>query len=279
MEIPYTIFILPFLGGYIFVRFWNFTRINTLRADKDRTVIRSSIAGLCSVILVYTTNMIASHYLPCKEDQICIPTLWNSVAPSGNLGIPFAAFLLAASAWFPLNHLWFKREKEIDRAIEEDADPLELILKRVKDESLALSITMKNEKVYIGTVTQPFNPVTPTNNIELIPLQSGYRDPKTKRMHLTINYSKTIKKIVAELDKVTEEIQQLKSQYELQAKDGSSDEMGKLEEKIAKAIKEFERLETTIGLFVLVIPVSQIVSANIFDSDVHKRYFLPSPVE
>lgn len=278
MEIPYTIFILPFLGGYIFVRFWNFTRINTLRADKDRTVIRSSIAGLSSVIFVYFLHIIGSYFIPCRDSGLCIPTIWKSIAPFDNLGIPIAAFLVAATAWFPLNRWWFDQEREINRAINQDADPLEMMLKRAKDESLAVSITMVNEKVYIGAVTQPFNPVTPTTNIQLVPLQSGHRDPETKEMHLTINYSKTIELITKELDTVAAKIKELEGRRAGSLKDDVNKDVSKIESNLENQKKEFERLETTIGLFVLVIPVNQIASANIFDSDVHTRYFLPAPV-
>ncbi len=276
MEIPFNLLILPFLGGYIFVRFFNYFRIHTLRSDKERILIRSSLAGFAALTAAWIMFFFASRALP--NYSFCIPTIWREFVPFEHSGIAIAAFLIASLAWIPLNRLpGFDEEEQITRAINEDADPLEMMLKRSQDEGIAVAITMINEKVYIGRVVHPFNPATPTNNVGLLPLQSGYRDPVEKKMKLTIDYSVTMADITAELDAVAEKIASLEEKRAEYLRDDLHAKAKKLDDDIEKSKAEFDRLERTIGLFSLVIPVNQIASAHIFDSDVHAKYFSSAP--
>jgi len=237
-----------------------------MRSDKERIIIRSSLAGFVALAIAWTSSVVGSFLFPCSSYSFCIPTFWNRLVPFEHSGIAVTAFTIASLAWIPLNRLGgLTREDQINRAIEEDADPLEMMLKRSKDEGLAVAITMVNEKVYIGQVVHIFNPATPTNNIGLLPLQSGYRDPDTKQMHLTVDYAVTMQKIRNELDCVDARIR------ELEAQNGNDPEL-----ELAK--KKFQTLEHTIGMFSLVIPVRQIASAHIFDSAVHAKYFQPTKI-
>lgn len=284
MEIPFNLLILPFLGGYIFVRFWNYTRIHTLRSDKERMLIRCSLAGFTSLATVWLLSLLGDWLLPCSSYSYCIPSIWREMFPFEYSGIAIVAFLVLAFGWIPLNkwkgsHRWplhyiqsFEREAQINRAISEDADALELMLKRSADEGVAVAITMTNEKVYVGRVVHPFNPATPTNNVGLLPLQSGYRDPVTKQMYLEIDYSSTMETITEELDAASKKIEELGAVIEDAEAEPSAKSSTK-ESELERSKADFDRLERTMGLFSLVIPVGQIASAHIFDSDVHARYF------
>lgn len=285
MEIPFNLLILPFLGGYIFVRFWNHSRVHTIRSDKERIFVRCSLAGFAALIIAWISAVIGERIFPCSAYSFCIPTIWNEAVPFENSGIAFAAFVIASTAWFPLNK-WkgsnlpilrripsFDREVQINRAISEDADAFEMMLKRSKDEGLALAITMTNEKVYIGKVVHPFNPATPTKNIGLLPLQSGYRDPRTKRMYLTVDYSLTMQAITEELDAAANQIDELQIKRSAYIDEGLPAKAVSLDEALSEAKATFERLECIIGLFSLVVPVDKIASTHIFDSEVHAKYF------
>lgn len=275
MEIPFNLLILPFLGGYVFVRFFNYFRIHTMRSDKERIVIRSSLAGFAALSIVWLSHFIASIILPCGSYSFCIPSIWKEVLPFDHSGIAVAAFVLAAVAWYPLNTLVprFKLKEQISRAIIEDADPLEMMLKRSQDQGLALAITLINEKVYVGRVIHTFNPATPTNNIGLLPLQSGYRDPVTKQMYLKIDYSSTMQRITGELDEASEKIAGLEAKREEYLRSKLPAKAEALVDQLADAKATFEGLKHTIGLFSTVIPVNQISSVHVFDSEVHSKYF------
>lgn len=256
-----------------------------MRSDKERIFIRCSLAGLSALIVAWISFAIGSRIFPCSEFSFCIPTLWREFFPFEHSGIAVAALIIAATAWYPLNK-WpgserrllkkipsFLEEEQINRAISEDADALEMMLKRSKDEGLAVAITMINEKVYIGRVVHPFNPATPTNSVGLLPLQSGYRDPITKKMELTVDYSLTMQGITEELDAADASIRVLEAKRSEYLLANLAAKLPIVDVDLRNAKIEFEKLEKTIGLFHLVIPVSQIASAHIFDSEVHAQYF------
>jgi hypothetical protein len=270
---PFNLLILPFLGGYIFVRFWNYTRIHMLRDDKDRIIIRASLAGLVSLCIAFALSIAARHLFPCGSYSICVSEVWRDNVPFEYSDVAIIAFVLAATAWKPLNYKWYDREDEIHRAIEEDADPLEMMLKRSKDEQITVAITMTNEKVYVGMVSQQFNPATPTTNIGLFPLQSGYRDPLTKQLHLKIDYSRATNRIGKELDTVTKRINSLRDQRAQQIENDPNSDTTQIDKRLANSTRKFDRLERTSGLFLVVLPVSQIASANFYDAYVYEKYF------
>jgi len=267
---PFNMLLLPLLGGYIFVRFWNYTRIHVLRSDKDRLIIRASIAGLFALFASYALSLIGANLFPCQPNGICIATWWNLTVPFEYSGISLGAFILAAVGWWPLN-LFFTKEEQNDRAINEDGDPMELLLKRAQDENIAVSITMTNEKIYIGFVVHKFNPATPTNNIGIFPLQSGCREPETKRMKLTTNYSQAYEQIANEWDIITKKLLTLENEKSVK-KDTDSIEKGR-DQEIEKLTKESDAFSHILDRFEVVIPVKEIASISYFDSEVHRKYF------
>lgn len=263
--------LLPLLGGYIFVRFWNYTRIHVLRSDKDRLIIRASLAGLSALILAYAGGIIGTILFPCQNYSFCIAAWWNRNIPFEYSGVSVTAFMIAATAWIPLNW-YFTQDREIDRAIKEDADPMELLLKRAQDDNIAVSITMNNGKIYIGFVTHKFNPATPTKSIGIFPLQSGCRESDTKRMNLTTNYSQTYEQIGKELDALSIKIEQLENEKQKFIEKDSA-QVTDLDEKLKNLDSEWNSLIHILDRFELTIPTSQIASISFFDKDVHAKYF------
>src|ERR1044072_2098092 len=265
--------LLPLLGGYIFVRFWRYTWIHVLRSDKERLIIRASLAGLASLILTYFVYIVFSTLLPCKEDGVCIASWWAKNVPFEYSGISLSAFFVAALAWIPLNY-FFPEKKQIDRAIKEDADPFEILLKRAQDESIEVAITMTSGTVYIGFITHKFNPVTPTNFIGMLPIQSGYRDEITKRVNLTTPYALAYEAINSEVDVLEIKIYSAKKKLEVSIKADNQNDCFKITNLIEQLESKKENLEKKINRFGMTIPVSQIASVNLYDTDVHQKYFL-----
>lgn len=243
-----------------------------MRSDKDRLLIRASIIGLAALIIAYSVRLFFSWAFPCSNYSFCIARLWRENIPFEYSDVSFIAFWIGALGWIPFNYL-YSEDYEIDRAIKEDADPFELLLKRAQDETIAVLITMTNHKVYIGHITHQFNPVTPTSYIGLSPLLSGYRDTANKQMHLTVNYSKTYKQIGEEIDQISTKLEELEK-LSLEEKDELV-ETGHPD--FWEMIHKWEELERAMGLFELVIPTNQIASICFYDDEVHKKYFPPEP--
>jgi hypothetical protein len=59
-----------------------------------------------------------------------------------------------------------------------------------------VSVSLKNRKVYIGFVTGSFDPVNDRDYIQLLPLQSGYRDGATLELKITNDYSEVYNQII-----------------------------------------------------------------------------------
>jgi hypothetical protein len=273
MDIPFNLLIFPFLGGYLFVRFWNYSRIQVMRSDKERLIIRSALAGTFLYAIAFLIRRGFAWGLPCQPDGLCLASWWNqhfsaiadvSVMTLGlGLTLPWLVNLLP----------WFNRTRQIARAIEETADPLENFLKRARDEELAVAITLSSGKVYIAKVTQLYNPANPTDNLGLIPLSSGYRDTETKGLILTINYTNVIAKITEKRDVTKVRMERLEARRSKTLKENKNADTNRIDKQLESAKARVQHLERQIDMFLLVLPVNQIISICFFDSEIHAEYF------
>ncbi len=236
-------------------------------------LIRASIAGLFFLVPAYFLSIVVPYYFPCRSGSgFCLYSWWAEHVKFEYMGVSMIAFVMGATLWWPLN-FWHQRESEIDRIIEEDADPLEQTLKESADMELPLAITLSNEKVYVGVVTHQFNPATPTNNIAIFPLQSGYRDPVTKQLYLKVNYAVIVQKMRDRIDQLAKDIAAIEHEHEERCR---GKQMAECNHDPRDSYEQWERIENKIGLFEVVIPVNQITSVFFFDGDVYEEYFQAS---
>jgi hypothetical protein len=99
---PYNVLLLPLLGGYLFVSFWDRTRWHAHRAEKERLLIFAALAGLLFLGLAYLLRSIPP-FIPCVSFAPCLPTWWSKNVGFPQSGVATAAFLLAGLGWIPLN--------------------------------------------------------------------------------------------------------------------------------------------------------------------------------
>lgn len=270
---PYNLLLLPLLGGFLFLRWWNPTRYHALRAEKERLLILAAIPGLASLIFAFAIVKGLGWAFPCADwpNTPCLPGWWKANVPFDYSGTSLFAFILAATLWKPLNWVC-KREKAIDRVIDEDKVAFEVLLKRAQSEAKTVSVTMSNSKVYVGFVTHTVNPAFPTRFIQLLPTKSGHRDEVNKHLEFTTFYSDALDQIEKDFDEKYREHMAVEKRLET-----ASTEQEK------KALEaEHERLEGELGEiawvaddFGIVLPVAEIMSINIFSEYVHSRYFAP----
>lgn len=274
---PFNLLLIPLLGGFIFVRYWNRTRYHAIRAEKERLLFLASIAGFIALIFAFLISSIAGAFFPCSPEHLCIPVWWRIHVPFEYSGIAFSAFCISALLWFPLNLIW-DRGGEVNRVIQEDADPLEILLKRAQDRNMTVSLTMKNGKVYVGFVTHTFNPASPTRSISIYPTKSGYRDETTKEVVFTINYAATQLAIDKDIDSLALELGGLKErQARVSQRQQGGNSLDQLKSTIDKVASELEQLEAVVNDFELALPIEEITSVNIYNEYVHDKYFLPKP--
>ncbi|MEA2204398.1 MAG: hypothetical protein QOE77_1174 [Blastocatellia bacterium] len=282
---PYNLLLLPLLGGFLFLRWWNPTRYHALRAEKERLLILAAIPGLMSLIAAFALVSGLGYLFPCASwpRVPCFPAWWQSHVPFDYAGTSLLAFALGATAWKPLN-LVCSRDKAIDRIIEEDKDAFEILLKKAQDNANTVAVTMSNGKVYVGYVLHTFNPAFPTRFIKILPTKSGYRDDLDKTYHFTVFYSEALDQIDLDFEQNYNDFLDVEHQLK-DFTDKKGDKTKAEKKKIDKLEAERQKLEDILDqialeadAFGIVLPVSEIRSLNIFSEYIHSKYF-SSPAE
>lgn len=283
---PYNLLLLPLLGGYLFLRWWNPTRFHALRAEKERLLLMAALPGLASLIIAFAVVKGLGAAFPCASwPRIpCIPAWWKSNVPFDYLGTSLLAFALGASVWWPWNKWFCEQKVALDKVIDEDQIPFELLLKKAQDQTKTVSVTMSNGKVYVGWVTHTFNPALPTRFIQILPIKSGYRDENTKWLEFTTFYSRALDQLEKDFERkaveyfeAEEELKDLTDQLEKQKTSALESQISELAKRIEELNTQLDELATTADDFDIVLPVSEIMSINIFSEYVHGLYFAPNP--
>lgn len=268
---PFNLLLLPLLGGFIFVRYWNRTKYHAIRADKERILLFAAIAGLVFLALAWILKSLAAWMFPCAEypQYPCFITWWRKFLPFDYLGTSLLALLLSATLWKPLNEgvlsnwyrveqrpqlkvkwLWWQRlrrgwdeKEEITRVINQDGDPLDVLLRKAETKPVrTIMVTMKSGKVYIGFVSIPSNPAAQTRTIGLFPVVSGYREEQTHKLILTTYYADALARIDEQIDTLKGERDEIvQQQATIKAKLEKLKDDKREEQRTAE--DEYERLE------------------------------------
>lgn len=241
-----------------------------MRADGYRLLFYSAIAGAAllfiSSFLIYIFRYSFIYNL--------INPLWYELAPFNYSGRTSLALILGILGALFLNQ-FIDEEDEISRVVYDKQNPLEILLREAMGEGDLIALSVTSGKIYVGVVTSNFNPAFAMEAVSLFPSLSGYRKDDTKEVVFTVDYSETFTKIRQEVELKASEMRGQKPA------DKSEEEW---EDEIAYEIEE----EMELHRFLLVIPVSEIQSAFVFDPDIYERHFQtgqlvpaepPAPVE
>jgi hypothetical protein len=230
---PFNLLLLPLLGGYIFVRKCFRTRYNALRSENYRLLFLAAEFGLYLLLLAAGLRLISTTGVVPLFSYI--DHLWHKLVPFDYAGTAFLAFFLGLTLWKPVNWLFrFDSAAEVDRAIRDKADPLEVLLKDAMQDSKAVLVTLDSGKVYVGHVITNFNPAYDIRSIKISPIVSGYRKPEDQTVVFNIDYSELLTSI-----------------YNQDA-----------------SVSERDR-----GDLGIVIPLDEIKSASIFSLPMYKNFF------
>ena len=230
---PFNLLLLPLLGGYIFVRKCFRTRYNALRSENYRLLFLAAEFGLYLLLLAAGFRLLSlSNLIPLIT---YIDHLWHKLVPFDYAGTAFLAFFFGVTLWKPINWLFrFDSEAEVDRAIREKNDPLEILLKDAMRDSKAVLVTLDSGKVYVGHVITNFNPAYDVRSIKISPIVSGYRKSEDQTVVFNIDYTELLTSIYNRDPNVS------------------------------------ERDRGDLGI---VIPLDEITSASIFSLPMYKRFF------
>ncbi|MEX0770246.1 MAG: hypothetical protein WD035_05910 [Balneolaceae bacterium] len=222
------IFLLPLLGGYIFIKKSTWFRFHSIRYNAQELLLSSAVAGLFGVTIAFLVATSISYLLPEFYQW------WKSTFHFDFLGTALLAFIGLITVGY-LPNQWINEEGRIKDIIREDNDGVELILLKALEDAKLVSITLKSRKVYIGFITQNFfAPYTGVKSVKLIPVYSGYRDEKDFHIVFTTSYDEVIRYTVDD-----------------------------------------EEINLDIDDFQTGIPISEIVTVNIFDPRVYEKFSKP----
>jgi hypothetical protein len=226
---PFNVLLLPLLGGFIFVRYWNRTKYHAIRAEKERILLLASAAGLIALALSFAIKALLGALFPCSDypNLPCFPVVWYRLIPFPYSAVSVLALILGATMWIPLNRgivtwirdlakpdiwtatgSWFMRvftrgwenPEEIDRVLKEDGDPLDLLLRRAEKESKTILATLTTGKVYVGFVSSTNPPSSQTRSVSIVPTKSGYRDSVMQKVHYEVYYSDALARLNEDID-------------------------------------------------------------------------------
>lgn len=193
---PESLWVLPLLSGYYFLSRYIYKRYRYERLEPQRLIFDSFIAGAFLFFITYLLRVLLTlifpklipflyvflYKLPIKENHLLWTFIFN--------------FLTVISITKILNYVYkknnyFSWRKPVEKAVDEFGDELEQLFKQTTENENLIQVTLKNNKVYVGFV-EYIPPPKESNYLKIIPVISGFRNDKTKRIKFTTDYCNAI---------------------------------------------------------------------------------------
>ena len=161
-----------------------------------------------------------------------IGEIWKSYVPHAYSGTVTLSVLLGGVLPLVIN-MFYRREKAARRTARESGDLIELLIRENIGREEFVELSLRSGKSYIGLVIESGIARHGESDVALVPMASGYRKEETHELEITTNYAPVISK--------------------------------SLQESSATSAIIYED-------FRIVIPMSEIVSARIFDPKVYELF-------
>ncbi len=179
---PFDLFLLPLLGGFIFIRQFSLTRFSTSRLSGQRLVIWAALAGLVFLSASRVMVTLLLTFLPIIGDW------WRVIIPFQYSGTAFGALFLGGILWIPANRL-INKEWALDWTTQRFGSQVEILFADSFKNDKQVQVTLNSGKVLVGYVVwQPLEPHTDNSYIGILPTLSGYREAESKRVEFTTSY-------------------------------------------------------------------------------------------
>ena len=222
--------LIPAIGGYWLLTRWHKTKYRAERDSGYHLLLRSAGVGIILVLLSHIIAFFLNFYSPA------LLLLWDAHIPQPFTSAVVMSLAMGLIAPFILN-LFVDEDECAREAALKFGDNIELLLDQAMQAQKMVEVDLDSRKVYIGFALNSGLGKTSDTDAILMPVLSGHRDPKTLELTIDIDYLPTIRRLVPE----------------------------QIEEREESA----ETLEQSILDFVIVIPLSEIVSARIFEREIY----------
>lgn len=261
----------PLLAGYIFVTTWFHTSYMIKREDSQKVYFRAAFWGLWLFMLAFTILTWQRHSLTpllsflgqWSEQSILTDgesshvdlMFWLIVLAFtlllgmiggyvlnwlfGFLSTPLREWIRLAGRLYKRRDVAFLRSiygssmrAAVKKAIHAINSDLDILLLRAMEENMPVSITLGSGKVYVGFVTGAIEPGEKREMLRILPLASGYRAGESMKLKFTTQYG---------------------SIYQKFANDSSLSHLRP-------------------QLFEIVLPLSEVMTLNLFDIEAYKAF-------
>lgn len=179
------ILFVPLLGGYLFLKFSNYTRFSIRRQSGHKLLFESAVVGL---VLLALARLLTVALDTGPEGWQSALDGWARFAPFnhvGTVGIAFALGPLGAV----VSNLFFSASRGATRTIRDAGNTMELLFVESMASDSTVELSLVNGKVYVGWILNA-NVAEPERKfVDLLPLASGYRAAETHEVDFTTNYA------------------------------------------------------------------------------------------
>ena len=175
------ILFVPVLGGYLFLKFSNYTRFSIRRQSGHKLLFESAVIGL---VLLALARLLVLGF----EGWQTVVDGWARFAPFTYVGTVGLAFALGPVGGVVSNLLLSVSEGAM-RTIRDAGNTMELLFVESMGSDSTVELSLVNGKVYVGWILNA-NVAEPERKfVDLLPLASGYREAETHEVDFTTNYA------------------------------------------------------------------------------------------
>ena len=179
------ILFVPLLGGYLFLKFSNYTRFSIRRQSGHKLLFESAVVGL---ILLALARLLMWAFGTEPEGWQSVGDGWARFAPFTHVGTAGMAFVLGPLGAV-LSNLFLSVSDGAMRAIRDAGNTMELLFVESMGSDATVELSLVNGKVYVGWILNA-NVAEPERKfVDLLPLASGYRAAETHEVDFTTNYA------------------------------------------------------------------------------------------
>jgi hypothetical protein len=253
---PFNSLLLPLVGGFLFISFWNKTKYNSKRSNGQRLILESALWGTLFLGISYITIRLINWRFPA------IYPVWHYLIPYPQLGTPIGSLLIGACLPCILNRVWGEKEQNAKSYVA-FSDYLGLVFFKAQLKKKPVMITLHNGKIYIGFIHGCNSPGKHDGggSLYIQPSLSGYRRHVTHQMYITTDYTEILQGIA---NLVEQERTKLDSMMQCHDKNKIKNQEN-LKAVEAAAQERLDDLKMAVS-------VSDIVSAVIFDRSVYGQF-------
>lgn len=169
-------------SGYLFTTRFHFTSYQAERHSGYHLLFQSACWGIGLLIASQVVLVLIARVRPGFPSSV----RWLNAALEG--AGPFALGFALSILVPPLLNQLFSREWAARRVIQREGTELEKLLYDSQSLAFPVSISLKNEKVYIGWPVYTPDPVRRLQDIRILPAASGFRNPTTKELTINTEY-------------------------------------------------------------------------------------------